>query len=141
MHTSLPTVRESTPIQNKHLPPPPPVRAPHRLTTRTNEDLQNNLQRNNPKLAIRNFPNPTYSSNHIHNLQTNQTHSLLPQESWRDYYSQNGGNYYPRMRHDSGSSLRSNDDGGSTTTSGSYTLEDNDIEIVDMYPKQRDLVV
>lgn len=46
------------------------------------------------------------------------------------------------MRHDSGSSLRSNeDDGGSTTTSGSYTLEDNDIEIVDMYPKQRDLVV
>jgi hypothetical protein len=71
----------------------------------------------------------------------NQRNLQLQSEPWREYY-QNGGKYYPRMRHDSGSSMRSNeDDGGSTTTSGSYTLDENDIDVTDMYPNQRDLVV
>lgn len=139
VHTSLPTVRESTPIHHSHsLAPPKP--APHRPSSQTNTDLQNQTHRNNPRLAIKNFPNPTYSSYHAQ--QMNQRHSSPQSESWRDYYPQNAQKYYPRMRHDSGSSLRSNeDDGGSTTTSGSYTLDDNDIDNVDMYPNQRDLVV
>ncbi|XP_045204974.2 protocadherin-11 X-linked-like [Mercenaria mercenaria] len=138
VHTSLPTVRESTPVHHSR-PPRPPRPVSYKPTSQT--DLQNNVQRNNPRLAIKNFTNPTYSSNHAHS-QNNQRNSHPQSEPWREYYHQNGGKYYPRMRHDSGSSMRSNeDDGGSTTTSGSYTLDENDIDIADIYLNQRDLVV
>ncbi|XP_060583355.1 protocadherin-7-like isoform X2 [Ruditapes philippinarum] len=138
VHTSLPTVRESTPVHHNQPPRPPP---PVSYRPPSQSDIQNNAQRNNPRLAIKNFTNPTYSSNHAHTHQMNQRNLQLQSEPWREYY-QNGGKYYPRMRHDSGSSMRSNeDDGGSTTTSGSYTLDENDIDVTDMYPNQRDLVV
>lgn len=135
-YPSLPTVRESTPVQYSH-PPPRPYR-PADLDLKTNNINKNN----NPRLALKTFQNPTYS---LHNAQsefTNQRHSVHNTDPWRYLHQQNGGKFYPRVRHDSGSSLRSNeDDGGSTTTSGSYTLDVNDIDIGDTYPVSRDLVV
>lgn len=130
--SSLPTVRESTPV---HHPNPPPRPTSYRLS---NTDSQNR----NPKLTIKHFTNPTYSSQKDQIQIMHQRQSLHQPDPWQDYYQQHGGTYYPRMRHDSGSSLRSNeDDGGSTTTSGSYTLDDNHPDIVDIYSNQRDLVV
>ncbi|KAL4230909.1 hypothetical protein ACF0H5_011284 [Mactra antiquata] len=131
----LPTVKESTPIHN--MPPPRP--APYKLSAR---DLQNNAKHiDNCKLAIKTFQNPVYSMNNLHNA--HNVHNSWPMnttDSLTDYYKKNS-SAYPRMRNDSGSSFRSNDeDTCSTTTSGSYTL-DNDINMIDMYPNQRDLVV
>lgn len=97
------------------------------------------------KLALGTLRNPAHCD-HVPKLnkpklsihERDSTHHF---DLWRDISYKNGG--LPlRMRHDSGSSFRSNDDDhGSTTTSGSYTLEQTDMEKEGFYGHKRDSVV
>lgn len=129
--SGLPTsgMRESTPVH-----PGPAAHRAHTQNVYTNrEPLQNN------KLAIKNFSNAINSAQNNRNIYSKQL-NLSHSESWRDPYFTN--TMPLRMRHDSGSSFRSNeDDGGSTTTSGSYTLDQTDIDVSDMCNRPSDLFV
>lgn len=133
-------VRESTPVHFGHVPPRP-------LSYRAPKSSHNaHITQNQQRLAIKTFTNPAQyeHSSKMNHLNLPSIHlrdcSRYP-EPWRDIYYKNGG--IPlRMRHDSGSSFKSNDDdGGSTTTSGSYTLEQADMSKGDYYPNTIDIVV
>ncbi|KAH3839394.1 protocadherin beta-11-like [Dreissena polymorpha] len=126
------SVRQSTPLQNP----------PH---SRQQQSYHNQPDPQYPtgRLAIKSFPNkhinPKISLDNAPITYGQQP--LHPAEPWNNLYlGVQNGDRRPRMRNDSESSFRSNDDGGSTTTSGSYTLDTLD-DLQGVCGQSRDYVV
>lgn len=117
---SLPAIRESSSVHYENAPPRPPAY----------RGSSNDNYLSSAKLVLKSL---NCAGN---NLTLDQT-PPLDSDLWRDCIY--NGSAPVRMRHDSCSSLRS-DDGGSTTTSGSYTLDQDEIDFRTS-SGHRDLVV
>ena len=104
--------RQSTPVREGK----PPLVHRHSSSDMPRRDLITN----NTKLMLKNFQqmNNQNTSNNIHTVPVSRS------EPWNNYFKHHACHNVQHIRHDSFSSVRSNDDdGGSTTTSGSYTLD------------------
>ena len=123
-------VKQSTPLHQTNMPPPrpPPYRTSVDSISNNYKHLPNNIQQNSPNKSSVIRPGKNLSPrNPVNDF-----------DQWRDLYQHSA---IRHGRHDSCSSVRScDDDGGSTTTSGSYTLDQEEIDI-EMYRRQADLVV
>ena len=127
------SVRQSTPVQDQTSGI---KQQRHNRNTISNAPRKD-FQTNDTKLMIKNFRlfNNQNTLNHI------QTVPVDRSETWRDYFKQHVNHNFQHARHDSFSSVRSNDDdGGSTTTSGSYTLDPEGVEL-DMFSHSSQTVV
>lgn len=126
-------MKQSTPVH--HLPPRPPYRP--------SNSQESQIQQ---RLAIKTFPNHAQYHNvpslNNSSVQNNLNKTPTRNSDYRsDMYNFKNGGLPLRMRHDSGSSFRSTDDDGGSSTSGSYTLEQNEIDRMDYFAKRADILV
>ena len=123
-------VQQSTPVRNVK---PPTV---HRLSS--SDMPRRDLFTNDTKLIIKSFQqlNNHNTSNNIHTVPVSRS------EPWSDYFKHHAYHNVQHNRHDSFSSVKSNDDdGGSTTTSGSYTLDQEECDVDVFHTQSRQMVV
>ena len=126
LHYAAQSVKQSSPVHDGITAIKQPLMC---RKMNSNSDVpRRNSTPNDTKLMIKNFQqfkNPN-ASNAV------QTVPVSRSEPWRDYFKQHTcqNEQYNMNRHDSFNSVRSNDDdGGSTTTSGSYTLDPEEVDV------------